>query len=126
MHATVPMSAPISFPTDLATGSLMPRASVGFLAFSAFSVGRLGKPGVGLSATGPRSPAPEARPFPVCGISRFSGLFCGMSGKTGGGVLASGFLLGTLHSALGTQHSVYGLVNLKLKLGTETGRVTWA
>jgi hypothetical protein len=27
---------------------------------------------------------------------------------------------------LGTQHSVYGLVNLKLKLETETPRVTWA
>jgi hypothetical protein len=33
-----------------------------------------------------RSPAPEARsPKPVCGISRFFGLFSGTYGKTGGG-----------------------------------------
>jgi hypothetical protein len=75
------MSARISFPTDLAGNSLRPRASVGFLAFPAFSLGRLGKPG--------------------------------------GGVLAR-------DCRLGTQHSVYGLVNLKLKLETETRWVTWA
>ena len=74
------MSAHNPFPTDLAGNSLRPRASVGFLAFPAFSLGRLGKPG--------------------------------------GGVLAR-------DCRLGTQHSVYGLVNLKLKLETETPRVTW-
>ena len=54
-----PMLACNSFPTDPATDSLTPRASVGFLRFPAFSLGRVGNRGRGC-----RSPKPEAPVFP--------------------------------------------------------------
>jgi hypothetical protein len=134
----VPRSSPVLARPGLARepSAESRKPSVGFLAFPGISLGRVGKPGVGVPEA--RCPKPGARSpsFPVCGISRFSSLFSGTCGKTGGRgrrfIFLDDFRADSAAraqiSALGTRNSelVYQLATFNLQLTTVFSQVTWA
>jgi len=97
----------------------MPRASVGFLAFPAFSVGRVGKPGWGCRRPEPEARSPKPVLSPSVGFLAFSAFSVGRVGKpgVGTGYWVLGTMLLTSHLELSPSHPGLPGLSMLIPLG---------